>query len=194
MNTPGVHYPHRIRLRGPWQSEPAAGAVRRVRRFGYPGRIDADERVWLTVAGVGGRVEVSLNGELLASHEGGAPFEHDITSHLGPRNEVVLCVEPGHEAGGDVALEVRKTAFLRGVHATADAGAVCVRGDVVGSAGRPLEVYVLLDGRTVHYGMVEPSTEGRLFEAVAEGRGELVRVELVDGASVWYAVEVRLPG
>jgi hypothetical protein len=192
MNAPGVHYPHRIRLRGPWQGEPVAGGVRRVRRFGYPGRIDADERVWLTFASVGGRVEVSLNGYVLGSHDGGAQFEHEVTSLLGPRNELVMQFEGGGESWGDVALEVRRTAFLRGVRAAADGGRVRVRGEVVGSAGRPLELYVLLDGHTVHYGMIEPTAAGRAFEVIADGSGKEVRVELVDGACVWYAVELPL--
>jgi hypothetical protein len=192
MNTPGVHYPHRIRLRGPWQGEPVAGGVRRVRRFGYPGRIDADERVWLTFAGVGGRVEVSLNGQILGTHDGGAPFEHEVTALLGPRNELAMRFEGGGELWGDVALEVRRTAFLRGVRAAADGGRIRVQGEIVGSAGRPLELYVLFDGRTVHYGMVEPTAAGRAFEVVADGPGKEVRVELVDGACVWYAVELPL--
>jgi len=83
-------YPHRIRLRGPWECEPLArfvvsadgrketstvdlpasrkmtmpcrwsegglknfsGRVRFRRHFGYPGRIDENERVWLTFAGI----------------------------------------------------------------------------------------------------------------------------------------------
>ncbi len=192
MNTPGVHYPHRIRLRGPWQSEPAGGGVRRVRRFGYPGRIDTDERVWLTFAGVVGRVEVSLNGQVLGPHDGGAPFEHEVTALLRPRNELAMRFGAGGESWGEVAMEVRRTAFLRGVRAESDGGRARVRGEVVGGAGRPLELYVLLDGRTVHYGMVEASAAGRAFEVVADGSGKEVRVELVDGACVWYAVELPL--
>jgi hypothetical protein len=189
MPAPGVHYPHRIRLRGPWQSAPAAGGVRRSRRFGYPGRIDADERVWLTFGGAGGRVAVSLNGRALGTHEGGTSFEHDVTGLLAARNEVVMEVEGGG-AQGDVALEVRRTAFLRGVQATADGGRISVVGWVVGSAGRLLELYVLLDGRTVVYTLVAPSPEGHKFRVVVEGTGQQVRVELVDGGSVWYAVEL----
>jgi hypothetical protein len=192
MSAPGVHYPHRIRLRGPWQSEPVAGGVRRVRRFGYPGRIDADERVWLTFGGSAGRVEASLNGQALGSHDGGAPFEHEVTPLLRPRNELVMRIEGGGESWGEVALEVRRTAFLRGVRATADGGRVRVAGEVVGSAGRPLELYVLLEGHTVHYTTVEPAADGRAFEVVAEGAGKQVQVELVDGACVWYAVELPL--
>jgi hypothetical protein len=189
MNTPGVHYPHRIRLRGPWRSEPSAGVTRRGRRFGYPGRIDADERVWLTVGGAAGRVAVSLNGQALGSHDGGGPFEHEVTRLLAARNEVVLEVEGGGDVG-EVALEVRRTAFLRGVRVTAEGGRIRVGGSVVGSAARPLDLYVLLDGRTAHYATVAPSEEGCGFDVVVEGPARAARVELVDGGSVWYAVEL----
>ena len=188
MNVPGVHYPHRIRLRGPWRSEPVPGGVRRARRFGYPGRIDADEHVWLTVGGAAGRVAVSLNGQALGSHDGGAPFEHDVTRLLAARNEVVLEVEGGGEVS-EVALEVRRTAFLSGVRAGEEGGRLRVAGSVVGSAARPLELYVLLDGHTAYYATIAPAAEGCGFDVVVEGTGRQVRVELVDGGSVWYAVE-----
>src|SRR6516225_4625466 len=97
-------YPHRIRLRGPWEYEtlrctscanvPArgkisipcrwevsslrgfAGRVRFRRRFGYPGRIDDYERVWLTFAGVDGNADIWLNEAFLGRQEGGqGPFE-----------------------------------------------------------------------------------------------------------------------
>jgi hypothetical protein len=192
MSEPGVHYPHRIRLRGPWHSEAAGDGIRWIRGFGYPGRIDADERVWLTFAGIMGRVDVSLNGEALGSHEGVTAFESDVTSRLRPRNELTLQVTNGAASIGDVALEIRKTAYLRCVQATADGRRIRVRGEVVGQAERPLELYVLLDGHSAHYAMIEPTAEGRTFEVVVEGPGKLVSVELVDGASVWYAIEAPL--
>src|SRR5262249_4666249 len=110
-------YPHRIRLRGPWECEPLAragpgalpppgrvsvpctwaegglpdfaGRARFRRRFGYPGRIDPHERVWLTFAGVSDRAEVALNGTALGRHEGPGPFEFEVTALLLPRNELV---------------------------------------------------------------------------------------------------------
>jgi hypothetical protein len=189
MNVPGVHYPHRIRLRGPWQSAPIGAGVRRARRFGYPGRIDTDERVWLTFDSATGRIAVSLNGHALGVHEGTATFEYDVTGLLAARNEVVMEVESS-EAWADVALEVRRTAFLRGVRAIAEGTRLRVVGSVVGSAERPLELYVLLDGHTIHYTTIEPGAEGRTFEVNAEQSGRHVRVELVDGGSVWYSLEV----
>src|SRR5262245_36216308 len=62
-------YPHRIRLRGPWEHEPLPDTTgtRHRRRFGYPGQIDATERVWITCEGVTGRATVTLNKHLLGS-------------------------------------------------------------------------------------------------------------------------------
>jgi hypothetical protein len=140
-------YPHRIRLRGPWECEPLvrlrrrpdraieevpgsipepqrmtmpcrwsdgglgdfAGRVRFRRRFGYPGRIDAGERVWLTFAGVDGITDVHLNGTFLGRRATG-PFEFEITSLLRERNVLEALVEAADGNGGlwgEVALEIR---------------------------------------------------------------------------------------
>jgi beta-galactosidase/beta-glucuronidase len=141
-------YPHRIRLRGPWECEPLArfgmnadgrketttadlpaprkmtmpcrwsegglrnfaGRVRFRRHFGYPGRIDEHERVWLTFAEAEGTAEIWLNGELLGRREAAQhPFEFEITRLLRDRNELRVEVE-GPETGGlsgEVALEIR---------------------------------------------------------------------------------------
>src|SRR6266852_322903 len=99
-------YPHRIRLRGPWDCEPLHGpAPRRVvmpccwsdadladfhglarftRKFGYPGRVDDSEHVWLTCAGVTGCTEVRLNGQLLTS-DPCTTFAFDVTPILRER-------------------------------------------------------------------------------------------------------------
>src|SRR5262245_39352295 len=125
-------YPHAIRLRGPWECEPLdpAAPPRRLalpcswagaglagsarvplrRRFGYPGQIDAHERVWLTLAGLTGRVRVTLNGTEVGTVAGGGAYECEVTALLRPRNELTLEVEGGAEEGrpwGEVALEVR---------------------------------------------------------------------------------------
>src|SRR5438105_4141404 len=134
-------YPHRIRLRGPWDYEPLArtgksneplppggrmtmpgrwgeggltdfaGRVRLRRRFGWPGRLDAHERVWLTFAGAQASADVWLNGRSLGRHEGPGPFEFDVTGLLQLRNELAVDVETPGSGGpwGEVALEVRCT-------------------------------------------------------------------------------------
>src|SRR5258708_1527976 len=130
-------YPHRIRLRGPWECEPLdsasgvvprparvtmpcrwhdaglpnfAGHVRYRRRFGYPGRIDEVERVWLTFAGANDTVAVTLNGiSLGACDKPGEPFEFEATPLLRARNELIVEVTgaaPTAGLWGEVALEI----------------------------------------------------------------------------------------
>jgi hypothetical protein len=202
-------YPHRIRLRGPWDCEPLgrvtmpcrwehAGRVRCRRRFGYPGRIDEYERVWLTFAGAGGCVAVWLNGEELQTPEDASwPFEFDVTRLLLARNELVVEVEvpEGGRLWDDVVLEVRCTAFLRAVRVwISEEGRpeLHAAGEVVGTAERPLDLYVIRERSTVAYTTVDATPEGRPFHLVAEGVCDAegpVRVELVNGATVWYAWE-----
>jgi beta-galactosidase/beta-glucuronidase len=141
-------YPHRIRLRGPWECEPLArfvigmdgrkeeittdlppprhmtmpcrwsegglsdfsGRVRFRRHFGYPGRIDDNERVWLTFAGVENKAEIWLNGQFLGRQEGARPSDFEVTKLLGIRNELRVEVESEAETGGlwgEVAMEIR---------------------------------------------------------------------------------------
>src|SRR5262249_24513061 len=137
------------------------GTVRFARRFGYPGRIDDYERVWLTFAGVAGVAAVCLNGTALGSCDG--PYEFEVTRLLSERNLLRVDVEgSGGDAGlwGEVALEVRRTAFLRNLSVTSG-DALKVSGEVAGTADGPLELYVLLDNRTVAYATGKP---GKPFE------------------------------
>jgi hypothetical protein len=242
-------YPHRIRLRGPWDYEPLAyssperyllppagrmnvpcrwadgglagfdGRVRFRRRFGYPGRIDAHERVWLTFDGADARAEVTLNDTALGGHRGEGPFEFAVTELLRPRNELVVEVEgPAESAGlwGEVALEVRCTAYLRGVRLWAEADGDGFRahaaGEVVGAAERPLDLYLVVGRSTAAYASVTAAAEGRPFHLVSDKLGETgvaaqgagaggiadAQVDLVNGATVWYTsrqgLALRAPG
>jgi beta-galactosidase/beta-glucuronidase len=260
-------YPHRIRLRGPWECEPLArtvlraggrldtlpdpvpppcqmmlpcrwhegglkdfaGRVRFRRRFGYPGRIDPHERVWLTFAGVDYFAAVWLNGRELGRHRGAfSPFEHDVTALLQSRNELVVevdCPALHPEAAGrpllprggvrdgngglwgEVALEVRCPAFLREVRLWADFPGeprLHVAGAAAGTSDRPLELYLLVNGRTVLYrDRLTPTPDGTAFHEVVETpgvqrwwpRGEgpaalhAVLLDLIDGGSLWYRQE-----
>jgi hypothetical protein len=227
-------YPHQIRLRGPWECEPLtqqvgespvppprrvtmpcrledlgdfSGRVRFRRAFGYPGRIDADERVWLTLDGIEVSAEVSLNGQLLGQCDRGS-FEFDVTALLKERNRLDIVFEALPKTCGlweEVALEIRRTAFLRDVRAriTAAGGdfTLSIQGEVVGRAEGLLELYVLHKERSVAYQTVEADPAGRSFQvevhtvrANDEGSSARVRVELVNGAVVWYAVDVPLSG
>jgi hypothetical protein len=238
-------YPHRIRLRGPWECEPVArleapagttanlpascrmtmprrlrdgglpgfaGQVRLRRRFGYPGRIDADERVWLTLSGLSDRAEVALNGQPLGTvAERDCPWETDITALLGPRNELVMLLDTDNDAGGlwgEVALEIRRTAFLRNVQArlreAPDAGQLALTGEVVGSSDRPLDLYAMVGEKTIAYTTVQPAAKGSRFELVAPDRetgwpnllplslGATVRLDLIDGGVIWYTTETPI--
>ncbi len=233
-------YPHRIRLRGPWECEPLArivrhadgasarqtdalpppcrmtlpcrwheggltgfiGRVRFRRHFGAPRQMDPHEHLWLTFAGVDELAEVWLNSQFLGRHEGSEAFEFEVTRLLQTRNDLTVEVEAGSDHGGlwgEVALEVRGPAFLRAVRlwsaGTGETADLHVLGEVVGTSGRPLELYVLLNATTVLYTTVAATPAGQPFHVVAEklraerGRSHEVRIELVDGATLWYAVE-----
>jgi hypothetical protein len=220
-------YPHRIRLRGPWECEPFSGEpaappvrvtmpcrwseaglaclggrVRCRRRFGFPGRIDPHERVWLTVAGVSDRAAIALNGTELGGAEGAAPAEFDVTALLLARNELIAEVEGPAESGGlwgEVALEVRCTAFLRDVRAWVGRAELHVTGTVVGSADGPLDLYAILGRRPLVEGRVSAEPAGRGFHLQApvpemgqEGQPLTVQVDLVNGATVWYTMVQEL--
>jgi hypothetical protein len=207
-------YPHRIRLLGPWDCEPLsaasvrrfvpparlrdaglvdfAGTVRLVRRFGYPGRIDSYEHVWLTFAEIAGMADIALNETPLA-HGATGTVEFEITELLTPRNrlEVRLLAE-SDTAGlpGEVALEVRRDAFLRDLAARAERdGSVHVTGRVHGSAARPLEVYLRADGQNVGYAVVAADQPFQMAFRLDHALST-VRVELVCVAECWHAVEL----
>jgi hypothetical protein len=177
------------------------GRVRFLRRFGYPGRIDADERVWLTFAAIIGTAEVALNGQRLGILAG--PGEFDVTTLLRERNELTVEVEAVSDRGGlcgEVALEVRRTAFLKDVAAAwqEDGGVrrLLLRGQVAGTAERPLELYAILGRSTVAYAPVRAGQTFQIVSEPVESGGDqppVLRVELVDGAVVWYGVEMNAP-
>jgi hypothetical protein len=234
-------YPHRMRLRGPWECEPLArvvkqrdgrlemvseslpprriimprrwadagladfaGRVRFRRRFGMPRRLDAHEVVWLTFAEVEGIAVVTLNGHFLGRHEQPAqPFEFEVTGLLREGNELVVDIEApaGNGYLGEVALEVRCSAFLRRVRAwpeSTSAGVTLrIQGEAVGTCDQPLELYVLLDSSTIAYRTIQPTALGQSFDIVSDeivadtwnrlkGQDREVRVDLVNGAVIWY--------
>jgi hypothetical protein len=216
--TDRIMYPHRIRLRGPWEAEPldppAASrrvtmparfsecglgecrAVRFRRRFGRPRQIDAEERVWLIGEGLTGSGDFCLNGERLGSHAAAAgPFAFPITNLLAERNELSIYVAAdGPDGGlwGDVALEIRRRAWLSDVRtAPADGGRLCVSGEILGEADGPMDVYILAGGHSVGY---RSCAAGHKFEIVTDepvdAAGEM-RVEMVGGAVVWYVVDLQ---
>jgi hypothetical protein len=176
-----------------------AGRVRFSRRFGYPGRIDDFERVWLTVEGVSTSAELALNARPIDCRlVGEDAYESEITSLLNARNELVIDVTGQVDGGlwGEVALEVRCQAFLRGIRVILQANALQITGTVVGPAERPLELYAVFGRRTVAYATATPTPAGTEFCLTAEippivedDQAPVLRLDLVNGASVWYTFE-----
>src|ERR1019366_10304805 len=155
-------YPYRIRLRGPWECEPDGqlarrvtmpcgwaeaglsgfrGVVRFTRKFGYPGRIDDGEHVWLTCDGCVNCSELLLNGQRLAQ---GCPetFAFDITPILGPRNRLDIWIQGIDDdvAGlrGEVALEIRRDAYLAELQVCRSERGAYVTGVAIGTAPQAL--------------------------------------------------------
>jgi hypothetical protein len=172
-------------------AENGAQHVRLRRRFGYPGRIDAHERVWLAVVNIAGHAELRLN-EAALKHIDQASFAIEITGLLKDRNvlEVELAL-PDHDGKlwEEVALEIRCSAFLRDVTARWDSGKLLVSGEVAGTCERPLDLYLQIDGVNAGYQAIEA---GKSFEFVTAqpANRAAIRVELVDAAAVWHTVEV----
>jgi hypothetical protein len=198
----------RIDFPGRWPEEgrpELGGRVRCRRRFGYPGRIDSHERVWLTIAGLAERAVVTLNGTGLGTIAGPAEFE--VTALLQARNDLCVDLEgPVGQGGlwGEVALEVRCTAYLHKVrawiHAAGDRTDVYVAGTVIGWADRPLDLYLLVDGTPAAETQITATSSGQPFELAAplQGSGSwgqephCVQVDLVNVAVVWYIIILPL--
>src|SRR5439155_24708224 len=129
------------------------------------------------------------------------PFEFDVTALLRTRNELGVVIETTDPRGGlwgEVAMEVRASAYLRGVRAEVEAESEVVRiraeGEVVGTCSQPLELYLLLDNATVAYSAAAATAAGEKFELISEPLdherwralpSHAVRVELVKAASGW---------
>jgi hypothetical protein len=211
-------YPHRIRLRGPWECETPLGApprrlslpcdwqqlvpahlrgtVRLSRSFGYPGRLDEEEHVWLCGSGVSGTAEVALNDVKLGAAGVGA-FEFEITHLLAQRNRLSIALSAAAPAGpvwNDIVLEIRQAAYLR-ARACRAAEGVIVQGVVIGPVGPALELYALLNGRHAHYEHIEPDPAGHPFRFTLTGvavAAPTVRLDLVRVSTSWYAVDLPI--
>lgn len=117
--------PHRIRLRGPWDSHTDTGrtsivmpnvvphgapSVSLYRRFGKPTNLDPMERVWLVCEAIQGTVTLTLNEQVLGTYAEQAAL--DITSYLQERNTLQATFAPTTAAvgfPGAIALEIRGT-------------------------------------------------------------------------------------
>lgn len=184
-------YPHRIRLGPPWDRLPSdsPGRARWRRRFGYPRTLDAHERTWIVWRDPMIGSALTLNGRPLG-RVGVGTFAAPVDGILQLRNELVIELPVAQIWTGEVALEIRRTAYLSGV--TVEAGAVT--GEVVGIPGPddeagPFEIYVRAGDRNVGYRALGPEELGRLFRIECPDLAGPVRVELVKGGSVWFAWE-----
>ena len=222
-------YPHRIRLRGPWECEPLersgggsvpprrrvtmpgswaelglpgfAGRVRFIRKFGYPGRIDDYERVWLVGDGMEGVAEIRLNDTELSMAQQ-APFAFEVTALLKQHNRLQVTISADSDRGGlwgEVALEIRCSAYLRDLETRPlPDGGLEVAGSVAGTSDRSLELYGLADGTHTHYQLIEARPEGTPFRFVISPRQppvQRLRVDLVHISRIWSTWEhVLRPG
>jgi hypothetical protein len=175
------------------------GSARWRRKFGYPGRIDAFEHVWLTCAGCSGCREVHLNGhDLTSAGAVGSSFEFEVTSLLTDRNHLEVLIQGDtDEAGlwGEVALEIRRDAWLKDLRLVATEAGARLDGRAIGSAPGPLEMYTLIDGRHADYRTIQPTPQGQRFQIDLPGSFSAsteVRIDLIDVSTIWYAASVPL--
>lgn len=214
-----MHYPHRIRLRGPWECQALAGSAQEkhairvpcetagtglppnytgpvwfVRSFGYPGNIDADERIWLSVSGLAGISTLQLNGQTIASQVSG-DFEFDVTKILGRHNrlEIVMNVARGQqELWSEAALEIRLAAFLSKMRLMPEGRQLRICGEVAGEGDGPMELYVLVDGRHAGYQSIAAGDTFSLAVDRGAGTCQKVRIELVNVSTIWYSWEATI--
>lgn len=214
-------YPHRIRLRGPWECQPLAptpgelrrvtmpgrlrdvgfagheGRLRLVRKFGYPGRIDAFERVWLTFTDLHGPADLKLNDAPIAQGVS-ANQEIDVTSLLKTHNQLEITLRAESDdcvLFGEVALEIRCQVFLRNVRAEWTGKKLTVTGQAVGQWPESLDLYIMPEGAETYFMSLRTADSTTSFSANLDldRPGESIRIELVEGASVWFRVDLPMP-
>ena len=121
-----AHYPHQIRLRGPWRGKgvetegPVSGEVDLLlsqiqgpvileRNFGFPGRIDEEEQIWLTITNLPGLAKIRLNDHLLGENQTGS-MEWEVKKRLKVRNHLSIEIHTRETGQGlvMVAIEIRR--------------------------------------------------------------------------------------
>lgn len=192
--------PHRIRLRGPWQAgeltvrlpeefDRVARPATLTRHFGWPSPLAPHERVWLVFDNLAVPCEAWLNDDPL-----GWLAEYDITPLLRERNELRVDL-PAGARWDEAALDVRGQAWLSELRATRRDDRLILRGRLNGTADGRLDLYAILNRRTVIQAAFDAN--GQTFELASDALpGELgqptVRVELMSGAAVWHAADIPL--
>ncbi|MBL9095206.1 MAG: hypothetical protein JNL96_28565 [Planctomycetaceae bacterium] len=100
-------YPHRIRLRDPWDVETAGDGTSRARRkFNFPAELGPREDVWLMIADSSGLLAWTVNDARYSSDDFSSGVGLSITKLLRRHNVVDLELAPGGTRG-EVYLEVR---------------------------------------------------------------------------------------
>lgn len=211
-------YPHRIRLRGPWELALPGAPSRRIRlpdewtarpgfpgpsrfelrrQFGVPRLIDPDESIWLVWRGTR-PLQVMLGDTVLLEHfEADPGVEYDLTTKLQRRNEIVATLDRW-DACPVVSLEIRGPYFLRGLRWLPEINNW--QGVVVGPEGGDVELHLLAFGRCVARVAAAASPDGRpvvvvpptsLPEGVYYRSADPWRIELVEGANQWFTQTVE---
>jgi hypothetical protein len=84
-------YPHRIRLREPWEREPLAGGGLRYRRYFNAPTIVAGEAVWIVCETIVAVAAVSLNDAPLGNVAmTDSVWEHEVTPLVVTRNSLTF--------------------------------------------------------------------------------------------------------
>jgi hypothetical protein len=123
-------------------------------------------------------------------------FEFEVKRLLAARNrlEIMLAAASDEDGlAGEIALEIRRDAFLRAVAALSADDKVVVTGLVIGETTQPLELYVLADGKHVAYAVVGARPDGEPFDLsfpAAEAATNSIHIDLVCGAESWHATDV----
>ena len=140
------------------------------------------------------------------------PLRTDVTRLIRERNEVVVRVDAGwprHQSTPKSfcgsAVEIGRAAYIRQVrvepHHVAHGFGILAQVDVAcEDESAPIELYALIDGHTEGYfkpARVEPIMRHlfRLDERViAPGHTVTLRIDIVCGATIWYAAEMSVAG
>jgi len=106
---------HRIRLRRPWQCEPAGEGACWRRRFHRPTGLGPDTQVWIVLGGFSAAGTMRLNGQALGRLDPERPeCRFDATGAMCPENELAIDLDApapaalpkGADPPGEVALEI----------------------------------------------------------------------------------------